>query len=150
MLTSRDYIVSTAACLIETAAARRLHLLLAYHDNIRRIIQVKTASMYLDRHKFTFKKKRRDRPGRIAAYLILIAAGIFIVRQRQNEAIAPPFVPTPTATRSAISFAREAEAHFSSGKLERAISAYNQATHSDPNNYNLVIKNNKVGRYSRR
>ena len=90
--------------------------------------------MYLDRRKFTFKKKRRNRPGRIAVYLILIATGIFIVRQRQNEAIAAPFVPTPTATRSAVSFAREAEAHFSSGKLERAISAYGQATHSDPNN----------------
>ncbi len=90
--------------------------------------------MYLDRGKFTFKKKHRDRPGRILVYLILIAIGIFIVRQRQNEAIPPPFVPTPTSTRSAVSYAREAEAHFSSGKLERAIAAYGQATHSDPTN----------------
>ena len=90
--------------------------------------------MYLDRGKFTFNKKRRDRPVRIVIYLILIAIGIFIVRQRQNESIAPPFVPTPTATRSAVSFAREAEAHFSSGKLDSAIAAYQQATQSDPNN----------------
>ena len=90
--------------------------------------------MYLDRGKFTFKKKRRDRPGRIVVYVILIAIGIFVLRQRQNEAISPPFVPTPTATRSAVSFAREAEAHFSSGKLESAITAYGQATYSDPTN----------------
>jgi tetratricopeptide (TPR) repeat protein len=90
--------------------------------------------MYLDRGKFTFKKKRRDRPSRIVIYLILIAIGIFIVHLRQTEAIAPPFVPTPTATRSAVSFAREAEAHFSSGKLERAITSYVQATRSDATN----------------
>ncbi len=90
--------------------------------------------MYLGRGKFTFKKKRRDRPGHIVVYLILIAIGIFFVRQQQTEAISPPFVPTPTATRSAVSFAREAEAHFSSGKLERAIASYMQATRSDPTN----------------
>ena len=40
--------------------------------------------MYLGRGKFTFKKKRRDRPGHIVVYLILIAMeytiGIIIKR----------------------------------------------------------------------
>lgn len=102
-------------------------------DNICWIIRAKAISMYLDRGKFTLIRKRRDRPGRIVVYMILIAVGIFLLRQRQNEAISPPFVPTPTATRSAVSFAQEAEAHFSSGKIDAAIKAYGHATQSDPN-----------------
>ena len=87
--------------------------------------------MHLQRGRFTFKKQKRDRRGRIAIYLILILIGLYIIRQRQTEIIRPPFMPTPTATRSAVSFVQEAEAYFSSGKISKAIDTYKLATIAD-------------------
>ena len=87
--------------------------------------------MHLQRGKFTFKKKKRDRHGRIVIYLVLIIIGLYIIRQRQTEVISAPFVPTPTATRSALSFVQEAEAYFSSGKIAEAIESYKLATTAD-------------------
>ena len=87
--------------------------------------------MHLQRGKFTFKKKKRDRYGRITIYLVLILVGLYIIRQRQTEVISAPFVPTPTATRSALSFVQEAEAYFSSGKISEAIESYKLATIAD-------------------
>ena len=91
----------------------------------------KDASMHLQRGNFTFRKQKHDRHGRIAIYLVLILIGLYIIRQRQTDAISPPFVPTPTATRSAISFVQEAEAYFSSGKISQAIETYKLATTAD-------------------
>ena len=46
--------------------------------------------MHLQRGKFTFKKKKRDRYGRITIYLVLILVGLYIIHQRQTEVISAP------------------------------------------------------------
>ncbi len=89
--------------------------------------------MHLQRGNFTFNKRNKDRPGRIILYSILIMIGLFVIRQRQTETISPPFVPTPTATRTAQSFIQEAEAYFSSGKISESIQSYKRATEADSN-----------------
>lgn len=88
--------------------------------------------MYLNRGSINFRRKRRNNLNRIIVYLVLIAIGFYFVRQTQSGEIEPIFVPTPTATRSPASYAEEGEAHFSSGRLGDAISAYEQATRLAP------------------
>lgn len=96
--------------------------------------------MYLDRGKFTLRRQKRSRPGRVALYLALIVLGIYIIREQHQGNVRPMLMATPTATRSAVSFAEEAEAHFSAGRLRRAIETYQKATEAEPANAAYWVK----------
>lgn len=90
--------------------------------------------MYLRSGDLNFRRRRRDNWSRVAVYFVLIVAALWLVRQGQQGEIASPFEPTPTATRTALSFAEEAERQFSAGRLPAAVEAYVAATNSDPTN----------------
>ncbi len=72
-------------------------------------------------------KKRRSSPMRMIFLLLLISAGVYIYAVIRQQQIENPFVPTPTPTRSAPSYAAEAEELYLQGKLAETIALYEQA-----------------------
>lgn len=71
---------------------------------------------------------------RIFFYILLILAGLWIVYGVDRGTVKPMGLPTLTPTRSAISYAREAETHFAAGAIPRAVEAYQRATEIEPQN----------------
>lgn len=68
----------------------------------------------------------------VAVLIILIIMGAYVDRVIVPT-IPPPFVATPTATRSPESYVAEAEVAFNNGKLLDAIAFYQQAIRANPN-----------------
>jgi tetratricopeptide (TPR) repeat protein len=94
----------------------------------------------------------RDRggpnPWRVLLYLVLIIAGLQLLRLQEKGEIAPLFLPTPGPTRTAASYAEEAEAHFSAGNLERAIDALETGANLDAGNADLWAELARIQVYS--
>ena len=88
--------------------------------------------MYLSGSKWHLhKKRRRSNPWRVLLLLILIALAVYIW-QIYIPAVPPPFIPTPTPTRSPASFVLEAESLFQAGKLDQAEASYLKAISVNP------------------
>ncbi len=97
--------------------------------------------MYLGREStLNYRRRRRNSPVRISIYLILIGCGLFVLWQTRSGGIDPIGLPTPTATRTALSFAEEAEAAFSAGNIPESIIAYQQAVQIEPDNVDYLIQ----------
>ena len=96
--------------------------------------------MQLKGDQLQFGRRRRLNYGRIGVLLALILAGILVVWMVETSRIAPPFVPGPTPTRSAVSYAQEGEAHFSSGNLPEAIVALQNAVRLTPEDGQLLAE----------
>lgn len=62
--------------------------------------------------------------------------------------IQKPFLPTPTPTRTANSFAAEGETNFQAGKLDAAIESYLLATSLEPNNSTIWAELARIQTYS--
>jgi tetratricopeptide (TPR) repeat protein len=84
-------------------------------------------------------KNRRSSPVRVVILLLLIGFSLYLYALIRREDIEPPFVPTPTPTRSALSYASEADELYQQGKVGRAISVYEQAIALDPDNVLIYI-----------
>ena len=87
-------------------------------------------------------KKRRSSPIRVLFLLMLISAGIYVYALIEQEQIKSPFIPTPlppTPTRSALSYADEAQELYLQGKLKEAITTYERAVALDPDDVLLYI-----------
>jgi tetratricopeptide (TPR) repeat protein len=91
--------------------------------------------MYLkSSNKFKMKNRRqRLNPLRIFILLVLISAGVYI-NQVVVPTVPPPFVPTPTVTRSPESYVTDAAQLVSEGKLFQAVESYKKAVGADPTN----------------
>jgi tetratricopeptide (TPR) repeat protein len=85
------------------------------------------------------ERKRRSSPVRILILLVLIGGVLYVVTQRP-ELVTGPFVPTPTSTRSPVSYLDEAEALYWEGKLDDAIHLYEKAAEVDPENANIYVR----------
>lgn len=95
--------------------------------------------MYLRGSKWSMNKRsRKPRIWRILVLLILIAAAVYVERVIVPT-IPPPFVPTPTPTRSPASFVLEAQTLFDAGKLDQAENAYQQAIMVQPDEPEFYI-----------
>jgi len=90
----------------------------------------------------------KSRPWRIASLLALIAGGILFAQMVQRQQVKPLFLPTPTPTRTPLSYQQEAEAHFSAGDLGRAIGAYRQAVLLAPQEAALWAELARIQTYS--
>lgn len=88
--------------------------------------------MYLSGSKWNMRKKRRhSNPWRVLLLILLIAAFVYLERF-VVPTLPPPFIPTPTPTRSPATFILEAESLFEAGKLSQAEEAYQQAIEANP------------------
>ncbi|HEY56984.1 MAG TPA: tetratricopeptide repeat protein [Anaerolineae bacterium] len=96
------------------------------------------------------EERQHSRPGRVALYLALIAAALWVLHLVNQGVIQPMdlFAPTPTPTRTARSWAEEGAAQFVAGNLEAAIEAYRQALTLDPNNAHVWAELARIQTYS--
>ena len=95
--------------------------------------------MYLGERR---KRRRSSSAIRVLVLLLLISAGIYVYAMIRQEQIRSPFIPTdvpPTPTRSALSYAMEAESAYQQGRLAEATALYEQAVALEPDNVLFYI-----------
>ncbi len=88
------------------------------------------------------RRQRGSNPIRVLILLALISGGLYVLTVRP-ESIPQPFQPTPTPTRTAVSFVTEGVDYYRTGNLGEGIKSYELAIRSDPTiveNYILLIK----------
>ena len=91
--------------------------------------------MYIDERKNLFRNPRgSSNPYFLMAILLVVVTLVAVVRAFAQGEIWPPFIPTPTPTRTVNSFVIEGDTHFEAGSLEKAIQSYQQALLLEPNN----------------
>ena len=90
--------------------------------------------MYIDRR---YRGRRRRSPWPIIALLIIILVpGIYLLATRTHFFENPfnPLQPTPTPTRSAVSYLADAEDNYKAGRLAAAADAYLRVAELEPQN----------------
>lgn len=94
--------------------------------------------------------RRRDDSSvyRMFLWVVLILAGVWLIRSVQQGDVKPLFLPTPTPTRFATSYTLEGDAHFTAGQLDAAITAYREAARVDPNNAEVWAQLSRIQTYS--
>jgi tetratricopeptide (TPR) repeat protein len=81
-------------------------------------------------------------------WVVLILGGVWLIRAVQTGDVKPLFLPTPTPTRFALSYALEGNAQFTAGQLEAAILAYQEAARVDPGNARIWADLARIQTYS--
>ena len=95
-----------------------------------------------------FKRRSQSNIYRMFLWVVLILLFVWVLQQLGKGEIQPLFLPTPTPTRSAGSYALEGDANFTAGKLDAAIQAYGEAVRVDPNNAEAWAKLARIQTYS--
>lgn len=99
--------------------------------------------------KFLFRKERqRSNPYRVLAMLVLVLAGLFLLRGYGSGEVDEMFRPTPTPTRTSGSFSLEGQTHFQAGNLDAAIQSYRGALESNPQDARLWLELARIQAYS--
>jgi tetratricopeptide (TPR) repeat protein len=94
------------------------------------------------------RPKKTSKPALIFLLLVLIMAGLFVVRGFSSGQIQPILQVTLTPTRTFNSFANEGQVHFLAGNLEKAIEAYMKAIEINPEDTNLRAELARIQVYS--
>jgi tetratricopeptide (TPR) repeat protein len=81
-------------------------------------------------------------------WVVMLLGGVWMIQQIDQGDIQPLFQPTAIPTRSVESYALEGDANFSAGKVEAAITAYQNALDVDPNNSEIWWKLSRIQTYS--
>lgn len=94
--------------------------------------------------------RRRDAPNlyRMFFWVVLILGGVWLIRSVSRGEIKPLFLPTPTPTRFAESYALEGDAQFTAGSLDASITAYREAAKVDPTNAEVLAQLARIQIYS--
>ena len=95
-----------------------------------------------------FNRKPQSNIYRMFLWVILILVFVWMLQQISKGEIQPLFLPTPTPTRAAESYALEGDANFTAGNLDEAILAYQEAVRVDPNNASTWAKLARIQTYS--
>ncbi len=104
--------------------------------------------MQLSGHEPTFRQnKPKSNPYRMMVWVVLIMGAMAVLRANIQGSFRP-FAPAPTPTRTTNSYAQEAETYFIAGDLDKAITAYQQATSRDPSDFHLWSDLARVQVYS--
>ena len=105
--------------------------------------------MYIDERKNLFRNPRgSSNPYFVMAILLVVVALVAVVRAFAQGEIWPPFIPTPTPTRTVNSFVIEGDTHFEAGSLDKAIQSYQQALVLEPNNSHIRANLSTIMVYS--
>ena len=104
--------------------------------------------MYLSKSGLNLRRNRRNSPMRIAIYVIVIMAGLYVLNLDRQGVIDKPFLPTSTATRSPNSYAEEAKEQFSLGRLDNAVQAYQKAIELESTRIDYWIQLTRVQVYA--
>jgi tetratricopeptide (TPR) repeat protein len=91
---------------------------------------------------------KKSNPNRVLVLLAMLIAAAFILQAQNQGKIVSPFAATLVPTRSAESYKLEAETHFYSGDLAKAIQAYQSAIKLDPENALLYAELARIQVYS--
>jgi len=92
--------------------------------------------------------RKKSNPVRIFLLLVLILAGLFVLKGLTTGAIQPLMQIAATPTRSLNSYALEGQTHFQAGNLEKAIEAYQNAIRINPEDANLRAELARIQVYS--
>lgn len=107
-----------------------------------------------------FRRRNESNVYRMFLWIILILGGVWLIRSVVQGDVKPLFLPTPTPTRFAQSYAIEGDALFTAGKLNDvkdvdgnvispgAITALREAVKVDPNNAKVWADLARVQTYS--
>jgi tetratricopeptide (TPR) repeat protein len=95
-----------------------------------------------------FRRRSESSIYRMFFWMVLILGGIWLIRSVQTGVVKPLFLPTPTPTRFAQSYALEGDAQFTAGQLDTAILAYQEAARVDPNNPRFWAELARIQTYS--
>jgi tetratricopeptide (TPR) repeat protein len=93
------------------------------------------------------REDRRAGLRRAGLWLLLIGVGVLVIWLRLTGQVEPLFLPEPTPTRTALSFAEEGKTYFSAGDLGRAIQAYQQAVDLVPTDSQLLAELARIRTY---
>ncbi|MBI2331828.1 MAG: tetratricopeptide repeat protein [Chloroflexi bacterium] len=104
--------------------------------------------MNLNNRRSLFRRRDESSVYRMFLFVVLILAGIWLIRSVQKGDVKPLFLPTATPTRFAASYTLEGDAYFTAGQLDAAINAYREATTVDPNNAEVWAQLSRVQTYS--
>lgn len=104
--------------------------------------------MNLNNRRSLFRRRDESSVYRMFFFVVLILAGIWLIRSVQKGDVKPLFLPTATPTRFAASYTLEGDAYFTAGQLDAAINAYREATTVDPNNADVWAQLSRVQTYS--
>lgn len=98
--------------------------------------------MYLDR---TYRPRRR-RQGfeRFWPLYLLIVLGIILYEQQPDWLSSKQVQPTPTPTRSAISFLADADSALKAGKYDEAMAGYAEVNRVEPSNVDAWVAQSEV------
>jgi tetratricopeptide (TPR) repeat protein len=81
-------------------------------------------------------------------WVIMILGGVWMLQQMNKGEIKPLFLATPTPTRAPQSYILEGDANFTAGKLDAAITAYQEAVAVNPNDAETWWKLARIQTYS--
>lgn len=95
-----------------------------------------------------FYRKQGPNIYRLFFLIVMILGGVWLIREVDQGDVKPLFLPTPTPTRYAESFAMEGDAQFTAGDMDKAITAYQEAVRVDPNNAEVWAKLARIQTYS--
>lgn len=90
--------------------------------------------MYMPSRRPLFRRQPQTNIYRIFFLVIMALWGIWLIRGVEVGAIEQAGLPTPTATRSAVSLVEEGDTYFTLGRLDEATQSYREAARIDPSN----------------
>lgn len=94
--------------------------------------------MYINERKNLFRNPRgASNPYFVMGILLVLVALVAVLRAFAQGEIWPPFIPTPTPTRTINSYVIEGDTHFQAGNLDKAIDSYREALVLEPNNAHI-------------
>jgi tetratricopeptide (TPR) repeat protein len=97
----------------------------------------------------TFRKSKPfNNPYRVLIWLGLLIGFVFLLRGIENNQVQSPFMPTPVPTRTAQSYAMEAQSYFNTGNVEKAILTYQKSLDLEPQNAALWSELARIQVYS--
>lgn len=95
-----------------------------------------------------FYRKQGPNIYRLFFLIVMILGGVWLIRLLDQGEVKPLFLPTPTPTRFAESYALEGDSHFTAGDMDAAITAYQEAVRVDPNNAEVWANLARIQTYS--